>query len=299
MLRDCRVPLANLLGAEGDGLRDRAGAARAGAHPPLHALDRHLRARLRPDVRARREPASSRRASRWARGRWCRSGSPRAAPEIDAARLMVLHAAWKIEQEGGDGGARGDLRSSSSTWPNVLQRVLDRAIQAHGALGMTDDTPLAFWYGHERAARIYDGADEVHKSSLAKRILERYGLKKAEGGMSTPEWMDRTRPVRPGEELDVAWLETYLAEKVPGADGATGGGAVPERALEPDLPAADGRAGAGAAPAAVRSQGHQGRARHGPRVPHPQRGCCRCTRRCRGRWSSATRASRRWARRST
>ena len=50
-----------------------------------------------------------------------------------------------------------------------MQRVLDRAIQALGGLGMTDDTPLAFWYTHERAARIYDGADEVHVESVARR----------------------------------------------------------------------------------------------------------------------------------
>ncbi len=59
---------------------------------------------------------------------------------------------------------------------DVLQRVLDRAIQTHGALGLTDDTPLAYWYRHERAARIYDGPDEVHKSVVAKRILRGYGI---------------------------------------------------------------------------------------------------------------------------
>jgi acyl-CoA dehydrogenase len=54
--------------------------------------------------------------------------------------------------------------------------VLDRALQAHGALGLTDETPLAFWWRHERGARIYDGPDEVHKTALARRILARYGL---------------------------------------------------------------------------------------------------------------------------
>jgi alkylation response protein AidB-like acyl-CoA dehydrogenase len=54
--------------------------------------------------------------------------------------------------------------------------VLDKAIQVHGALGITDDTPLAYWYAHERAARIYDGPDEVHKSFVARRILKDYGL---------------------------------------------------------------------------------------------------------------------------
>jgi alkylation response protein AidB-like acyl-CoA dehydrogenase len=54
--------------------------------------------------------------------------------------------------------------------------VLDRAIQVHGALGMTDDTPLAYWYRHERGARIYDGPDEVHKASVAKRLLRAAGM---------------------------------------------------------------------------------------------------------------------------
>ena len=56
----------------------------------------------------------------------------------------------------------------------VLQKVLDRSIQVHGALGMSDDTLLSFWYRHERASRIYDGADEVHKSRAARLILKEY-----------------------------------------------------------------------------------------------------------------------------
>ena len=58
----------------------------------------------------------------------------------------------------------------------VLQRVVDRAIQVHGGLGITDDTLLAHWYRHERAARIYDGPDEVHKSVVARQILREYGV---------------------------------------------------------------------------------------------------------------------------
>ena len=66
----------------------------------------------------------------------------------------------------------------------MLQRVLDRAVQVHGALGLTDDTPLAFWFRHERAARIYDGPDEVHQTAVAKRILGRYGMKPGKRGES-------------------------------------------------------------------------------------------------------------------
>jgi acyl-CoA dehydrogenase len=58
----------------------------------------------------------------------------------------------------------------------VLGGVLDRAIQVHGGLGITDDTLLAHWYRHERAARIYDGPDEVHKSVVARRVLREYGV---------------------------------------------------------------------------------------------------------------------------
>jgi acyl-CoA dehydrogenase len=95
--------------------------------------------------------------------------------EINAARLMVLNAAWKMDREG-PYAARDDISLIKFFVANTLQRVLDRAIQVHGALGLTDDTPLAYWYRHERAARIYDGPDEVHQSSVAKRILRSYGL---------------------------------------------------------------------------------------------------------------------------
>jgi alkylation response protein AidB-like acyl-CoA dehydrogenase len=96
--------------------------------------------------------------------------------EINAARLMVLHAAWKIEREG-TYAAREDISLIKFTVARTMQRILDRAIQCLGGLGMTDDTPLAFWYAHERAARIYDGADEVHIEVVARRILRSYGIK--------------------------------------------------------------------------------------------------------------------------
>jgi acyl-CoA dehydrogenase len=95
--------------------------------------------------------------------------------EINAARLMVLQAAWKIERHGAS-EAREEISLIKFYVANVMLRVIDRAIQAHGALGVTDDTPLAWYWREERAARIYDGADEVHKAAVARRILRRYGL---------------------------------------------------------------------------------------------------------------------------
>jgi acyl-CoA dehydrogenase len=100
-----------------------------------------------------------------------------ARAEINAARLMVLQAAWKMDREGSL-GARDEISLIKFFAANVLQRTVDRALQVYGALGMTDETPLAYWYRHERAARIYDGPDEVHKASVAKRILRQYGAGK-------------------------------------------------------------------------------------------------------------------------
>jgi alkylation response protein AidB-like acyl-CoA dehydrogenase len=95
---------------------------------------------------------------------------------INASRLMVLHAARKMEEQGAK-AAKEDISTIKFFVAGVLQEVLDRAIQTHGALGITDDLILSYWYRHERGARIYDGPDEVHKSVLARSILKQYGLK--------------------------------------------------------------------------------------------------------------------------
>jgi acyl-CoA dehydrogenase len=93
--------------------------------------------------------------------------------DIDAARYYVLHTAQMIEQEGAK-EARHHISAIKFYVANILHRLLDRGIQVHGALGVTDDTLLSFWYRHERGARIYDGPDEVHKTSLARQILKVY-----------------------------------------------------------------------------------------------------------------------------
>ncbi|MDC0719681.1 acyl-CoA dehydrogenase family protein [Nannocystis bainbridge] len=92
---------------------------------------------------------------------------------IDAARLLVLRTAWLIDQHG-FAAARDDISLIKFHVAEVLSEVLDRAIQVHGALGLTDDTVLAFFYTRERGARIYDGPDEVHKVAAARRILARH-----------------------------------------------------------------------------------------------------------------------------
>lgn len=97
---------------------------------------------------------------------------------IDAARLKVLETAWKMDRHG-QKAVREDISLIKFHVAKVMTDVVDRALQVHGALGMTDDTVLAFFYRHERAAHIYDGPDEVHKGVVARAILKRAGRKTA------------------------------------------------------------------------------------------------------------------------
>lgn len=94
---------------------------------------------------------------------------------IDSSRLLVLDCATRIDREGA-AAARESISIIKFVVANALGRVLDTALQMHGGLGMLDETPIAWWYRHERAARIYDGPDEVHRASVGKKILQRYGL---------------------------------------------------------------------------------------------------------------------------
>ena len=96
--------------------------------------------------------------------------------EINAAKLLVMDVGRKIEKEGSK-ESRFDISMIKFYCANILKRVIDDAIQIHGGLGMSDDIILSHFYRHERAARIYDGADEVHITNVAKGILSKYGLK--------------------------------------------------------------------------------------------------------------------------
>lgn len=172
---DCRVPLSNLLGREGEGFRlaqERLGPGRI--HHCMRwvgicerafdmTCERAARRELSPGV-----PLASRQTVQ----EWIAEGRA----EIDAARLLVLRTAARIDAEG-PAAAREDISLIKFFAAGVLQKVLDRAIQVHGALGLTEDTVLSYWFRHERGARIYDGPDEVHKAVVARGILRKYGVK--------------------------------------------------------------------------------------------------------------------------
>jgi acyl-CoA dehydrogenase len=170
VFEDCRVPRENLLGTEGAGFA--MAQARLGPGRIQHTMRWIGVCRRSLELMCRRaaarelapgDPLGSRQTVQ----NWI--AESRAA--IDAARLLVLHAAWTIDSEG-IAQAREAISLIKFHVAGVMQEVVDRAIQAHGALGISDDTVLSWFYRQERAARIYDGPDEVHKVAVAKRMLK-------------------------------------------------------------------------------------------------------------------------------
>ena len=93
------------------------------------------------------------------------------ALEMYAAKLMVLHAAYKIES--GD-DFRQEVSMAKHHVANTLWRVIDRAIQVHGALGYSGDSPLGEMMKHARSARLVDGADEVHQQRIAENVIKAF-----------------------------------------------------------------------------------------------------------------------------
>lgn len=173
LFQSCRVPQENLLGPEGHGFviaQERLGPGRI--HHCMRWIGVCNRAFALMCSRASKRimsPDGKTLATKQVIQSWVAE----CAAEIQAARLMTLNAAWKIEKLGVK-AARYDISFIKFFVANVMQKVVDKSLQVHGALGMTDDTIIAYFYRHERAARIYDGADEVHKMAVAKRILEDY-----------------------------------------------------------------------------------------------------------------------------
>ena len=175
----CRVPASSLLGPAGAGFQiaqERLGPGRIHHCMRWLGICRRAFALMCARAAAREIEPGAPLATKQIVQAWvaeCRA-------RIDAARLLVLHAAWKIDREGFH-AAREEVSLIKFHVAEVLGEVLDRAIQTHGALGLTDDTVLSFFYTRERGARIYDGPDEVHKMVVARRILGAHGRGRGRG----------------------------------------------------------------------------------------------------------------------
>jgi acyl-CoA dehydrogenase len=169
--RDVRVPVENLLGEEGGAFllaQKRLGPGR------IHHCMRWIGVCRRAfDDLCERAVSKSVHGSLLSEKQMIQDWVATSAAAIEAARLLTLNAAWKIDKEGAS-AARTEIAMIKYHGAAVMHEVLDKAIQVHGALGFTTDMPLEEMYKWSRAARFYDGPDEVHKVTVAKRILRGY-----------------------------------------------------------------------------------------------------------------------------
>jgi alkylation response protein AidB-like acyl-CoA dehydrogenase len=171
--RECRVPRSNLLGEEGAGFRiaqERLGPGR------IHHCMRWIGICERAfDMMCQRAATRELDDGEFlADQQIVRAWIAESRADIDSARLLVLRTAWQIDREG-FAAARDLVSLIKFHVAAVLMRVVDRAIQVHGALGITSDTVLSYFYSHERGARIYDGPDEVHKMVVSRRLIRAHG----------------------------------------------------------------------------------------------------------------------------
>ncbi len=127
------------------------------------------------------------------------------AIELYASRLMVLHAAWKIDQ-GLD--TRQEISMLKTFVSEAFGRILDRALQVYGGAGMTHDHPIAQWYADARAARIYDGASEVHRMSIARGCCGSRSAGHSTGAAAVGRSSHETPPVRGLDPL-TAFLDAH------------------------------------------------------------------------------------------
>lgn len=165
-----RVPATNLLGEEGSGFaiaQARLGPGRI--HHCMRALGAAERALALMVNRVRNRVAFGRPLAEQG---VVQQAIAQSRNEIDQARLLCEKAAWTIDQHGNK-EARHLVVMIKAVAPRVACDVIDRAIQVHGAAGVSDDTPLARLYGWHRAMRIFDGPDEVHLRSIARAELSR------------------------------------------------------------------------------------------------------------------------------
>lgn len=168
---DCRVPVENLLGPENGGFM--IAQARLGPGRIHHCMRCIGMAERAFEIMCRNANERFTHGSLLAEKQFVQEWVATSRMEIDQARLLTQHAAWKMDTVGKE-NARQELSMTKVVVPNMMMNVLDRVIQSLGALGVSDDTPVASMWRNGRSLRIADGPDEVHKMVIARRELRRF-----------------------------------------------------------------------------------------------------------------------------
>ncbi len=171
LYNDVRVPVENLVGPEGSGFR--LAQLRLGPGRIHHCMRWLGQSKRAFDMLCERAVSRYLHGSLLADKQTVQNWVADSMAEMTAARLMTLYAAWKMDTEG-PSSARVEIAMIKYYGAAVLYNVIDRAIQVHGSLGFSTDLPLEAMYRAARAARIYDGPDEVHRVTVARRVLKGY-----------------------------------------------------------------------------------------------------------------------------
>jgi acyl-CoA dehydrogenase len=166
-LADVRVPNENVLGGRGNG--HRLGQARLGPARLAHCMRWLGQAEKVLEIMTRRAMERRLHGGVLADKQLIQAMIAESTLELYAGKLMVLHAAYLIEKEK---PFRQEVSMAKHHVANMLWKVIDRAIQVHGALGYSTDSPLESMMRHARSARLVDGADEVHLSQIALHVIE-------------------------------------------------------------------------------------------------------------------------------
>jgi alkylation response protein AidB-like acyl-CoA dehydrogenase len=166
-----RVPVANLISTEGSGFA--ISQARLGPGRIHHCMRLIGMAERALELMCRRALARTAFGRPLADQGVVQDWIAESRVRIEQARLLVLKAAWLMDTVGNK-GAHTEIQAIKIVVPSTVEWIIDKAIQAHGAAGVSQDTPLAQLWAHARTLRLADGPDEVHKRSLARRELGRY-----------------------------------------------------------------------------------------------------------------------------
>jgi len=204
VFEDCRVPRDHLIGAPGDGFvlaQKRLSGGRI-----HHAMRWIGQAKRALDIMCERAVSRESHGRLLGQHQMVQDFIATSYTEIEAARLLTFHTAWKMDTYGA-AATRVDISMVKAHVSRVVLNVLDRTIQVCGALGYSGDLPVEAWYRGTRFGTIGDGPDEVHKSLVARTVLKRY--KPVEGWPT--EHIPSRRPA-----AEVKWAQLLAAAEAAG-----------------------------------------------------------------------------------
>jgi acyl-CoA dehydrogenase len=171
LFENCRVPVGNIIANEGDGFA--ISQARLGPGRIHHCMRAIGAAERALELLCKRALSRTTFGRRLAERSNIMDWIAESRIDLEMVRLLTMKTAWMMDTVGNKAAAV-EISAIKVAAPNISLRIIDRAMQVHGAGGLSDDWPLAQMYAHQRTLRLADGPDEVHKMTIARRELRRH-----------------------------------------------------------------------------------------------------------------------------